>query len=121
MDIVYPIFIAIHILSMAAVVGGWLANFKNPTVTKSQWWGALLVVISGIVLFGLAEMTGATQDEPTMRIKLTIKLILGLMVFVTALLGRRKINRGEEISTGLAHATGGTGIIAALVATLWRF
>lgn len=119
MDIVFPIFIAVHILSMAAVVGGWLANFKNPTVTKSQWWGALLVFLSGLVLFGLAEMGGI--DDPAQRIKLTIKLILGLMVFVTALLGRRKINRGEEISTGLAHATGGTGVLAALVATLWRF
>ncbi len=119
MDIVYPIFIAVHILSMAAVVGGWLANFKNPTVTKSQWWGALLVLISGLVLFGLAEMGGI--EDPAQRIKLSIKLLLGLMVFITALLGRRKINRGEEISTGLAHATGGTGVLAALVATLWRF
>lgn len=119
MDIVYPIFIAIHILSMAAIVGGWLANFKNPTVTKSQWYGAIFMIISGLVLFGLAEMSGI--EDPAQRIKLSIKLILGLMVFVTALLGRRKINRGEEISTGLAHATGGTGVIAALVATLWRF
>ena len=119
MDIVYPIFIAVHILSMAAVVGGWLANFKNPTVTKSQWWGALLVLISGLVLFGLAEMGGI--EDPAQRIKLSIKLLLGLMVFITALLGRRKINRGEEISTGLAHASGGTGVLAALVATLWRF
>ena len=119
MEIVQTIFIAIHILSMAAIVGGWLANFKNPTVTKSQWYGAIFMIISGIVLFGLAEMGGV--DDPTLRIKLTIKLILGIMVFITALLGRRKINRGEEISTGLAHATGGTAVIAALVATLWRF
>lgn len=119
MEIVQTIFIAIHILAMAAIVGGWLANFKNPTVTKSQWYGAIFMIISGVVLFGLAEMLGDPTGE--LRIKLTIKLILGLMVFVTALLGRRKINRGEEISTGLAHATGGTAVIAALVATLWRF
>ncbi|OAV60866.1 hypothetical protein [Enteractinococcus helveticum] len=119
MEIVQTIFIAIHILSMAAIVGGWLANFKNPTVTKSQWYGAIFMIISGVVLFGLTEMMG--DPDGALRIKLTIKLILGVMVFVTALLGRRKINRGEEISTGLAHATGGTAVIAALVATLWRF
>ena len=118
MEIVQTIFIAIHILSMAAIVGGWLANFKNPTVTKSQWYGAIFMLISGVVLFGLAEMIG--DPDGALRMKLTIKLVLGLMVFVTALLGRRKINRGEEISTGLAHATGGTAVIAALVATLWR-
>lgn len=119
MTIVHTIFIAIHILSMAAIVGGWLANFKNPTVTQSQWYGAIFMIISGVVLFGIAEMNGI--GDPAERIKLSIKLVLGLMVFITALLGRRKINRGQEISTGLAHATGGTAVIAALVATLWRF
>lgn len=119
MTIINTIFIAIHILSMAAIVGGWLANFRNPTVTQSQWYGAIFMIISGVVLFGLTEMSGSV--DPAQRIKLSIKLVLGLMVFVTALLGRRKINRGQEISTGLAHATGGTSVVAALVATLWRF
>ncbi|NWN89022.1 MAG: hypothetical protein HLX51_10885 [Micrococcaceae bacterium] len=119
MDIVQTIFIAIHILSMAAIVGGWFANFKNPTVTTSQWYGAIFMIISGLVLFGLSEMGGSV--EAAERIKLTIKLVLGIMVFITALLGRRKINRGEEISTGLAHATGGTALVTALIATLWRF
>lgn len=119
MTIVHTILIAVHILSMAAIVGGWLANFKNPTVTKSQWYGAIFMILSGLVLFGLNEMQGGVETAE--RIKLTIKLILGVLVFITALLGRREINRGEEISTGLAHATGGTAVIAALVATLWRF
>lgn len=119
MTIIFTIFVALHILSMAAIVGGWLANFKKPTVTQSQWYGAIFMIVSGLVLFVMAEINGI--DDPAQRIKLTIKLILGIMVFVTALLGRRKINRGEEISTGLAHATGGTGLIAALVALLWRF
>lgn len=118
MNIAYAIFIAIHILSMAAIVGAWFVNFKNPTVTKSQWWGAIFMIISGLVLFGLAEMGGIDGAE---RTKLVIKLILGVIVFISALLGRRKVNRGEEVPTGLAHATGGTGLIAALVATLWRF
>jgi len=119
MVIVKTIFIAVHILSIAAIIGGWLANFKNPTVTLSQWYGAIGMIISGIVLYGLTEMNGI--GDPALRIKLTIKLLLGLIVFITALLGRRKINRGQEISTGLAHATGGMAVIAALVATLWRF
>lgn len=118
MDIVRYIFIAIHILAIAAIVGGWFANFKKPTVTKSQWIGAIFMLISGLVLFGLAEMAGI--EEAHIRVKFTVKLLLGLMVFITALLGRRKINRGEELSTGLAHATGGTAVIATLVATLWQ-
>ena len=39
---------------------------------------------------------------------------------VTALLGRRKENRGEPVPTGLAHAVGGLGLINILVAVLWQ-
>ncbi|AXR73684.1 MULTISPECIES: hypothetical protein [Auritidibacter] len=115
MEIVRLIFLAIHLLGFAAVVGGWFAHFKQPTVTKSQFWGAIVIVLSGLVLFGLAEMMG----EPN-RIKLTIKLVLGITVLVVAWVGQRKVNKGELVPTGIAHATGGTALITALVAVLWQ-
>lgn len=116
MEVLSAIFVAIHIVSAAAIVGGWLAHFKNPTVTKSQWWGSLGMIISGLVLFGFAEM----GDGPVNRIKLTVKLVIGLAVLVAALLGRRKENKGEPVPTGLAHAVGGLGLVNILVAVLWQ-
>src|SRR5690625_3937528 len=97
MVIVKTIFIAVHILSIAAIIGGWLANFKNPTVTPSQWYGAIGMIISGIVLYGLAEMNGI--GDPALRIKLTIKLLLGLIVFVTALLKIGRASCRERVSS----------------------
>lgn len=114
MDIVKAIIVAIHLISVAAIIGGWFARFKSPTVTTSQWFGALGMIITGLILYGLAEMDG----DPN-RIKLTIKLVLGLIVFVTALIGRRKVNKGEAVPTGLAHGVGGLALINLLVAALW--
>jgi hypothetical protein len=115
-EVLTAIFVAIHIVSAAAIVGGWLAHFKNPTVTKSQWWGSLGMIISGLLLFGFAEM----GDDPVNRIKLTVKLVIGVAVLVAALLGRRKENKGEPVPTGLAHAVGGLGLVNILVAVLWQ-
>ncbi|GAA1122178.1 hypothetical protein [Citricoccus alkalitolerans] len=116
MEVVTALFVAIHIISAAAIVGGWLAHFKNPTVTKSQWWGSWGMIVSGLLLAGLAEM----GDGPVNHAKIGVKLVVGLGVFITALLGRRKENKGEPVSTGLAHATGGLGLINILIAVLWQ-
>ena len=113
MEILHNVVVAIHIVSAAAIVGGWFAHFKNPTVTVSQWWGALGMILSGVVLFGWA-MTG----EPN-HMKLGIKFLIGVIVFIAALLGRRKANRGEVVPKGLAHAVGGMGLVNIRVAVLW--
>ena len=97
-----------------AIVGGWFAHFRNPTVTTSQWWGSVGMIVSGVVLFGLA-MSG----EPN-HMKLGVKFLIGVIVFVAALIGRRKSNRGEVVPTGLAHAVGGLGLVNILVAVLWQ-
>lgn len=119
MEVLTAVFIAIHILSAAALVGGWLAHFKNPTVTVSQWWGAIGMLISGLVLVVFAEIA-ATPENPVNHMKIGVKLVIALGVFVAALIGRRKDNRGEPVSTGLAHAVGGLSLINLLIAVLWR-
>ena len=79
MDILHSILVAVHIVSAAAIVGGWFAHFRNPTVTTSQWWGSVGMIVSGVVLFGLA-MSG----EPN-HMKLGVKFLIGVIVFVAAL------------------------------------
>ncbi|MGM7667500.1 hypothetical protein [Microbacterium sp. A93] len=120
MGVVTAIIVAIHIISAAAIVGGWLAHFKNPTVTTSQWFGTWGMLASGLLLVGLAEMAAASSGDPVNHVKIGVKLVIGLCVFVTALLGRRKENKGEPVPTGLAHATGGMALVNILVAVLWQ-
>ncbi|MDY6055535.1 hypothetical protein [Micrococcus sp.] len=113
MDVLHNALVAVHILSAAAVVGGWFAHFRRPTVTASQWWGSVGMIVSGLVLFGWA-MSG----EPN-HMKLGVKFLIGVLVFAVALIGRRRAVRTGEVPTGLAHAVGGLGLVNILVATLW--
>ncbi|GAA1880678.1 hypothetical protein GCM10009715_28890 [Paeniglutamicibacter psychrophenolicus] len=115
MTFLTAILVFLHVLGAAAIFGGWLANFKTPTVNIWQWYGAIAQLVTGLLLVGVLEM----RDLEVNNIKIGVKLLLAIGVFVAALLGRKKIKNGLEVPTGLAHGTGGTALIAIAVATLW--
>ncbi|KAB1644435.1 MULTISPECIES: hypothetical protein [unclassified Pseudoclavibacter] len=116
MSIVTSILVFLHILGAAALVGGWLATFKTPTVTQWQLIGALVQLVSGIALVGLAEMDGHTINY----IKIGVKLVLAIVIAAAAFVGRGKAVRGETVPVGLAHAVGGLALVNVAVATLWH-
>ena len=124
MQYVLMILLAIHLISVAAIVGGWFAHFKTPTVTASQWWGSVGMILSGLAMAAIVSIPAAREamgwgGSPN-HLWLGIKLLVGAAVFVAALLGRRKSNRGEVVPTGLAHAVGGLGLVNILVAVFLR-
>lgn len=120
MSIVFAVVMAVHFVSVAAVVGGWFANFKAPTVTTSQWLGAIGVLASGLVLAALVSIPAVREamgwGGSADHMKLGIKAAVALVVFVAALIGRRKINTGKSVGKGVAHAVGGMALINILVA-----
>ncbi|HJX78189.1 hypothetical protein [Glutamicibacter sp.] len=105
----------LHILGAAAIFGGWLANFKTPTVNVWQWYGAIAQLVTGLALVGMAEANGGDVNH----IKIGVKVVIAIIIAVAAFLGRKKIKAGEEVSTGLAHATGGMALINIAIAVLW--
>ena len=116
MDVVTHIVLALHLLSMAAIVGIWLAHFKTPTVTGLQLIGACGSLLTGLLLTGFAEMS----DDPVNHAKIGVKALLALVVLAAAIISTVKKRKGGEVSTGLAHATGGTALINVVVAALWQ-
>lgn len=106
-----------HILGAAALVGGWLATFKTPTVGFFQFLGAWVQLITGLGLVALAEMTPGAG--PVNHMKIGIKLVLLIGVIVAAWLGRSKVKKGEEVSKGIAHAVGGLSLINVIIAVVW--
>ncbi|WP_269936808.1 hypothetical protein [Arthrobacter sp. HY1533] len=117
MDFLHSLLVFLHILGAAAIVGGWLAAFKTPTVTKWQWIGALTQLITGLLLVGLAQM--GDGDGPN-NAKVAVKLLIALVVVVAAFIGRRKAKNNEDVSKGLAHAVGGMAFINVAVAVFWQ-
>lgn len=116
MTLVTSILVFLHILGAAAIVGGWFASFKKPTVLPIQLWGAIAQLVTGLALVGLA---GANHDDVN-YIKITVKLVIAVAVLIPAIIGYRKAKAGEDVPTGLAHAVGGMALINIAVATIWH-
>ena len=89
MDFLRLVLVFLHILGAAAIVGGWLAAFKTPTVSQWQWIGALTQLITGLLLVGLAEM----GDGDVNNVKIGVKLIIALIVAVAAFIARSRTTR----------------------------
>ncbi|NLZ58450.1 MAG: hypothetical protein GX898_09160 [Corynebacterium sp.] len=107
MDILQLIVLFLHFVGAAALVGGWLATFKQPTVLHWQHIGAWIQLVTGLVLVGLIEMQGGELNH----MKIGIKAIILIAVLVAAIIGRRKVKKNEPVSKGLAHAVGGLSLI----------
>ncbi|WP_144792732.1 hypothetical protein [Kocuria palustris] len=115
MAFVYSLLVLVHLFGAAVIIGTWIATFRSPTVTAWQFWSSVVMLLSGLLLVGIAEM----GDGPVNHAKIAVKLLLSIGVFVAALIGHRKAAKGEPVSTGLAHGVGGTALINMAVAVLW--
>lgn len=116
MNIVYNIVVFLHIVGAAMIVGIWIGQMKKPTVHPRQFDGAMLQLLTGIVLMGLIP----ALDMDANYAKLGIKLVIALAVGVLAFIGRRKYKAGQPVSPGLAHAVGGLALLNIAIATIWN-
>lgn len=120
MDLVYDGVVALHLLGMAALVGGYLvvATRAEPlTVPAVLLWGARAQVLTGLVLVGLAE---AVLDTEVNHAKIGIKLVLALVVGWLAEGAAGRARRTGTAPAGMVHAAGALAVLTVLVASLWR-
>ncbi len=117
MTFLLSLMLFLHIVGVAVIVGTWIYTMKTPTVTVSQFWAAVLMLVTGLVMVGIREMSGG-HDSLNFA-KIGVKFVILLVVLVAAFIGMRKTQRGEPESTGLAHAVGGMALINAAVAVFW--
>jgi hypothetical protein len=116
MDVVYNLVVVIHLLGMAAVVGGYLTVLRKPRVLGIMRDGVGTALVAGVVLVGLAE-SGAV-DEDLNHAKIAVKLGVAIVVLVLAIVGARRDKEGKDTAT-LAHLVGGLAIVNVMVAALW--
>lgn len=115
MDLLHTFLVFLHLLGAAALVGGWLATFKTPTVGVFQFAGAWVQLVTGLLLVGLAEM----GDGHVNNVKIAVKLVILIGVLVAAIIGRKKVKKGEAVPTGIAHAVGGLAFVNVALAVFW--
>lgn len=115
MHILTGILVFLHIIGASLIIGLWVAHFRTPKVLPGQFHASLLMLVTGLILVGIAEMSGGVN-----HIKIAVKILLALGVAIAAFIGQRKHKAGEPISTGLEHAVGGLAVINVAVATIWH-
>ena len=117
MTIVFNILVFLHIIGAAMIVGYWIATLKEPTIHPRQRDGAFLQLLTGIAMMGIVPMM--PNADPN-YFKLGIKFAIGAAVAVLAVIGSRKVKKGQPVSTGLAHGVGGLAVVNIAIATLWN-
>lgn len=121
MTFLWYLLLCLHILGAAALFGGWLATFKKPTVTLWQLVGSIVQVVTGLAMFGMMEADKTPYANMDVNHAwLGVKLVIGLIILVTAIIGFSKARKGNGVPTGIAHSVGGLAFVNILVATLWH-
>ncbi|MGD3106878.1 hypothetical protein [Streptomyces sp. YGL11-2] len=116
MDVVINIFVALHIIGIAALLGGFLTQMKAMGAGTARFvpgmlHGALTMLVTGVALVGLNQM----QDHSVNNIKIGIKM--AVLVVILALV---YVKRDEEkIAKPLFGAVGGLTMLNIFIAVLW--
>lgn len=125
LDILRSFMLVAHFIGLAAVIGPfilqlrWKGQYAFPVV----FGGAITQLVSGLVLVGLAEMRAAQLDFEVDHVKVAVKLIIGLLVFVAALIGylrqRKTEGGGGRELMPYFHTAGGLALINTALAVFW--
>ncbi|MFZ4803547.1 MAG: hypothetical protein ACOYLI_02675 [Synechococcus lacustris] len=91
MELLAHLLVFLHLLAMAVLVGSFTTQLSAPTkrVTPGQWHGALLALVTGVLLVLLYSLV-PSLDEHLDHGKIAVKLLIALAIAVLAHQGRHR-------------------------------
>ncbi|MCB5911192.1 hypothetical protein [Streptomyces pinistramenti] len=116
MDVVINIFVGLHIIGIASLLGGFLTQMKAMSAGTARFvpamlHGALTMLVTGIVLVGLNQAQGSPVDNIKIGIKLAVLVVILGLVYV---------KRDEEkIAKPLFGTVGLLTMVNIFIAVLW--
>ncbi|MFE9398073.1 hypothetical protein [Streptomyces flavidovirens] len=116
MDVLINVFVALHIIGIAALLGGFLTQMKamgagTARFSPAMLHGALTMLVTGVALVGLNQADGQTVNNLKIGIKLAILVVILGLVYV---------KRDEEMAEkALFGAVGGLTVANVFIAVLW--
>ncbi|MEV4877996.1 hypothetical protein [Streptomyces cyaneofuscatus] len=116
MNALIGVFVALHIVGIASLLGGFLTQMKamgagTARFVPAMLHGALTMLVTGVALVGLNQ----ADDQAVNNIKIGVKL--ALLVVILALV---YVKRDEEkVGKGAFAAVGGLTVANIFIATLW--
>jgi len=117
MSVAFWIFVAIHLLGMATIVGTFIVQMRAKTGFRTGLvlGGAITQLVSGAVLFGLAPQLSQSFDYA----KYTTHAVIGLVILIAAIVALIVQRRGGRVQPWF-HTAGGLAVVNVLIAILWR-
>lgn len=117
MEIVKGILVVLHLIGFGAVFGSTLAQLSavkaaRARITPGILHGANLLMLTGLLLVASKYML----DEPVNNIKIGVKLIVLIAIYVVVLVNRKK----EGVSGGVLGAIAGLSAVNVALAVLWH-
>ncbi|SDC73300.1 hypothetical protein [Streptomyces prasinopilosus] len=116
MDVLIHLFVGLHIIGIASLLGGFLTQMKamgqgTARFVPAMLHGALTMLVTGVVLVGLNQ----AQDYAVDNIKIAVKLALLIVI-----LGLVYVKRDDEkVDKGLFGLVGLLTTANIFIAVLW--
>ncbi|EFF92675.1 integral membrane protein [Streptomyces sp. e14] len=116
MDVLIHLFVGLHIIGIAALLGGFLTQMKamgqgTARFVPGMLHGALTMLVTGVVLVGLNQ----AQDYPLDNVKIGVKLALLIVI-----LGLVYVKRDDEkVDKSMFGVVGLLTMANIFIAVLW--
>lgn len=114
MDVLVNVFVVLHLLGMAAIIGSAVFVARG-AVTPALLWGARAQLVTGILLVGLVQVDG---DEVN-NAKIGVKLVVAVAVVACAEIAAARERKGGGARPRLVNAAGALALLNVVVAVLW--
>ncbi|OIJ67423.1 hypothetical protein [Streptomyces mangrovisoli] len=116
MDVLIHLFVGLHIIGIAALLGGFLTQMKAMGQGKARFvpgmlHGALTMLVTGAILVGLVQADGHDINTVKIGIKLAVLVVILGLVYV---------KRDEEtVDKKLFGLVGLLTMVNIFIAVLW--
>lgn len=117
MEILRNVLLVLHFIGLASLLGGFLVQMsafktKSAKINPAILHGALTQLVTGILLVGVNEMGDLREID---NVKIAVKLVILLVIYVLALINRKKVS----VSTAIIGIIGLLTIANIVVAVFW--
>lgn len=117
MEILKNVVLALHIIGVAALLGGVIYQIPairqgTARVLPAILHGAWTMLLTGVALVGLQYPLGNEVNNA----KISVKLAVLIVIVVIALLNRKR----ETVATWVLPVIGSLTVVNILLATVWR-